>query len=476
VFGFINHANFVNHAATNGFTGGQFQNMAEKVWQAVYAETRLEYKRYLYLNLAARNDWSSTLEKDNRSLFYPSVSLSFVPTDAFNIKSNVMNFLRTRVSYGTSAGFPSPYSTRSVLSQNARGFVDRSGSVIATNAISSFLGNPNLMPELSKEYEAGVEAQFLNRRVGLDLTYYYRNTENLITGAPLDNSTGYGFTYVNIGRLNNKGIEATLNGTPIKAGSFQWNVTAVYTRYRSVVEELSGSLKQIQVAGYGDPGNYAIEGQPFNVIQGSKVSRNANGDLVVTDQGDWLPADDIGIIGNPIPNYQLNFINELSWKGFTLTAQIDYRDGGDIFSTTARSLLARGISKDTDVNRDMAIVLPGVKQDGTPNDIAQGAGSAYFNNFGFGPSEVSVYDGTTIRLREISLGYVLPKALIAKTPFKNVSVRALGQNLWFRAVNFPEYVNFDTDVVGTGVGNGFGLEFITGPSARKYGFTVTATF
>jgi len=172
----------------------------------------------------------------------------------------------------------------------------------------------------------------------------------------------------------------------------------------------------------------------------------------------------------------LNFINELSWKGFTLTAQIDYRDGGDIFSTTARSLLARGISKDTDVNRDMAIVLPGVKQDGTPNDIAQGAGSAYFNNFGFGPSEVSVYDGTTIRLREISLGYVLPKALIAKTPFKNVSVRALGQNLWFRAVNFPEYVNFDTDVVGTGVGNGFGLEFITGPSARKYGFTVTATF
>lgn len=476
VFGFINHANFVNHAATNGFTGGQLQYMAEKVWQAVYAETRLEYKRYLYLNLAARNDWSSTLEKENRSLFYPSVSVSFVPTDAFGLQSDFLNFIRTRVSYGTSAGFPQPYSTRSTLAQNARSFVDRSGNVLATNATSSFLGNPNLLPELSKEYEAGIETQFLNRRLGFDFTVYTRDTENLITGAPLDNSTGYGFTYVNIGRLNNTGIEGTITATPLKAGSFQWNVTGVYTRYRSVVEELSESLKQINVAGYGDPGNYAIEGEPFNIIQGSKVARDANGNLLVSDTGDWLPADDIGIIGNPIPNYQFNFINEITWKGLTFTAQIDYRDGGDIFSTTARSLLARGISKDTDVNRDMAIVLPGVKQDGTPNDIAQGAGSAYFNNFGFGPSEVSVYDGTTIRLREISLGYNLPKALLSKTPFKNVSVRALGQNLWFRAVNFPEYVNFDTDVVGTGVGNGFGLEFITGPSARKYGFTVSATF
>jgi TonB-linked SusC/RagA family outer membrane protein len=476
VFGFINHANFVNHSATNGFTGGQLQFLSEQIWQAVYAETRIEYNRYLYLNLAARNDWSSTLEKENRSLFYPSVSLSFVPTDAFNIKSEFLNFLRTRVSYGSSAGFPDPYSTRSVLAQNARAFVDRSGNVLTTNATSSFLGNPNLLPELQQEYEAGIEAQFLNRRLGFDVTLYTRDTRNLITGAPLDNATGYGFTLINIGRLNNKGIEATITATPVKVGSLTWNVTGVFTRFRSTVEELSESLKQINVAGFGDPGNYAIEGKPFNIIQGSKVARNENGELLVSDTGDWLPADDIGIIGNPIPNYTMNFINEITWKGLSLTAQIDYRDGGDIYSTTARSLLARGISKDTDVNRDMAIVLPGVKQDGTPNDIAQGAGSAYFNNFGFGPSEVSVYDGTTIRLREISLGYTLPKALISKTPFKQVTVRAQGQNLWFRAVNFPEYVNFDTDVVGTGVGNGFGLEFLTGPSARKYGFTLSATF
>ena len=476
VFGFINHANFVNHAATNGFTGGQFQFESEQVWQAVYAETRLEYNRYLYLNLAARNDWSSTLEKANRSLFYPSVSVSFVPTDAFNIKSEFLNFLRTRISYGSSAGFPDPYSTRSVLAQNARAFVDRSGNVLTTNATSSFLGNPNLLPELQQEYEAGIEAQFLNRRLGFDVTFYTRDTRDLITGAPLDNATGYGFTLINIGRLNNKGIEASITATPIKVGAFTWNVTGVFTRFRSVVEELSESLKQINVAGFGDPGNYAIEGKPFNIIQGSKVARSENGELLTSDTGDWLPADDIGIIGNPIPNYTFNVINEINWKGISLTAQLDYRDGGDIFSTTARSLLARGISKDTDVNRDMAIVLPGVKQDGTPNDVAQGAGSAYFNNFGFGPSEVSVYDGTTIRLREIAIGYALPKSFLEKTPFKQVTIRAQGQNLWFKAVNFPDYVNFDTDVVGTGVGNGFGLEFITGPSAKKYGFTVSATF
>lgn len=474
VFGLINHNNFINHSATS-FSGQVLQFEQENIRQGLYGQATVGYKDYIYLNVAGRNDWSSTLEENNRSLFYPSTSISFVPTTAFNLESDNLNYLKLRFGYGTSAGFPDPYSTRNILFSDARSFVDLSGNVIAVNATSSFLGNPNLKPELQQEIEFGVEGQFLNKKLGIDFTIYDRNTKDLITQAPLDPSTGYGVTRINIGKLNNKGIEMALTGTPLNMNGLRWDITLNWSLYRSEVIELGGGLQQIQIAGFTDPGNYAIVGQPFNIMQGSMVKRHANGEYEVDANGDWLFSDDIGIIGDPNPDWTSALINTFSWKGITLTAQLDYRHGGDIYSTTARTMLARGITKDTDFNRDLPVILPGVKSDGTPNDIQNSAGTAFFNNIGFGPSEISVYDGTTIRLREITLGYEIPKSVLSKTPIKGLSINLLGQNLWYNAVNFPKYVNFDTDVLSTGVGNGLGLEFITGPTYRRYGASLRIT-
>jgi hypothetical protein len=139
-------------------------------------------------------------------------------------------------------------------------------------------------------------------------------------------------------------------------------------------------------------------------------------------------------------------------------------------------LLGRGITKDSDFDREQPIVLPGVKADGTPNDIAVTPSDAYFGNFVTGADEAGIFDGTTIRLREVSLGYSLPKSVLQKTPFKAISISISGQNLWFNAVNFPKYLNFDTDVLSTGVGNGLGFDYFTGPSSRRYGANLKITF
>jgi len=477
VFGFMKHSNFTTHSSTNSFSGSNIQREEHKNTMGLYGQVTVDYNRYLYLNLAGRNDWYSTLEKANHSIFYPSASVSFIPTTAFSsLETQNFNYMKLRLGYGTSAKSPDPYSTRSILSSNARAYLTGDGSVIPTNSVSNTLGNLNLKPELQSEYEAGVETRFFGDRVGFDLTLFSRVTKDLITNAPLDPSTGYTSTSINIGEIQNRGIELAINTTPLIIDDFRWNLIVNYYKYESKVTKLGNGIEQIQIGGFSNSyGNYAIEGKPYNVIQGSYWQRDENGKKIVTDAGDYLDSDDIKIIGNPNPDYTVSFINSFSYKGLALGMQWDYRHGGDIYSMTANTMLARGITQDTDFDRSKTVVLDGVKGDGTPNDIQTTVNNAYFNNY-FGAGEGYIYDGTTVRLREVSLSYALPLSLLSKTPFKAVSLQLLGQNLWYRAIHFPEHVHFDTDQVGTGVGNAQGLDMITGPSSRRYGVSVRATF
>jgi TonB-linked SusC/RagA family outer membrane protein len=476
VFGYINHSNFSAHSPINSFTGRNLQNKTNQYVEGIYASAILSYKDYLYLNLQARNDWASTVEKENRSITYPSASVSFVPTTAFGIESEKLNQIKIRVGYGTSAGFPSPYNTRSYLASNALSFKDAGGTGVVTNSVSNSLGNANLKPELQSEIEAGIDAQFLDRRLGVDLTYYSRNTTDLITNAPLDPSTGYTQTYVNVGKLTNKGIELALTGTPVRTSSFRWDLTYNFYHYKSIVERLGVGLDNVLVAGYTNLGNFAVAGKPFNAIMGNYVVRDENGNRIVQSNGDYLPSQDIKVIGNPNPKFTSSLISSFTFKGINLMFQFDYRYGGDIYSTTISSLYARGVTKDTDFDRSKSYVLPGVDSEGNPNKVQTTASDAYFNNIGFGPSDLQIYDGTTIRLRQVSLGYSLPKAILQGTPFKDVSINVNGSNLWYNAVNTPKHMHFDTDNAGTGVGNGLGMDFLTGPSARKYSVNLRVRF
>ncbi len=479
IFGMMNHKYFSDHSTINSFNQIPLQSQAESNTLGAFGQVTASYSNYLYLNVSARNDWFSSLQPENRSQFYPSVSLSFIPSNVLEVLQESAGFdiLKVRIGYGTSAGFPPLYVTEDVLASNARGYVTRDGSVVPTNGVSYFLGNPDLQPELHAETELGIEFAMFENRIGADITVYTKNTKNLITDAKLDPATGYYQTYVNIGQMTNRGLEMELHVTPVRTTNFSWTVSGIFTKYESVVDELGAGLERVLINGFTDLGNYAIAGQPYGVMYGYEIARDDDGNFRVDGNGNFLQSDEPTIIGNPHPDFETSVVNRLKIKGLTFNMQWDYRQGGDIYSETVNTLIGRGITEDTNIDRLQTFVMPGVLDDGRPNDIQITATNAYFNNFGSqAPSEVNVIDGTTIRLREVSLSYSLPQSWLSKLPFKRIDLSVVGQNLWFRAVNFPKYVNFDTDMLSLGVGNGLGFDFITGPSSTRYGGSIKITF
>jgi TonB-linked SusC/RagA family outer membrane protein len=479
VFGQMNHKNFSDHSTINSFNQFALQSTSESNTLGAFGQATASYDNWLFLNVSARNDWFSSLQPENQSQFYPSASVSFIPTQLFEgLKTGAgFDLLKFRLGYGTSAGFPPLYVTESVLGTDARAFVSRDGTVLPSNSVHWFLGNPDLQPELHAETELGVELAMFKNRLGADVTVYSKKTTNLITEATLDPATGYARTYVNIGQMTNRGLEVEMHVTPVKTTHFSWTIRGIFTKYESVVDELGMGLEKVLINGFTDLGNYAIAGQPYGIMFGYAVARDDDGNFRIDGNGNFLQSDEAVIIGNPHPDFESSIINRLTYRGISFNLQFDYRQGGDIYSETVNALMGRGITKDTDFNRLETFVMPGVKDDGTPNDIQLPATDAFFDNFGSqAPAEVNVIDGTTLRLREISLSYSLPKNVLSKTPFKGIDISIMGQNIWFNAINFPKYMNFDTDVLSLGVGNGLGFDFITGPSSTRYGASIKVTF
>jgi len=476
-FGVFNHSNFSTTSSRNVLNGARMNYLEEQRRIGVYADASLDYKDYLYLKLSARNDWTSTVEEDNRRILYPGASLAFIPTSAFSMPDAV-DFLKLRVAYGSSAGFPAPYNTRNILSQNTRAFANAAGAITISQTINDRLGNPNLKPERRKELEFGVESTLIDDRIGLDLSVYQRTTDSLITATPLDPATGFTSTLRNIGQLQTKGMEVVLRGTPVKTGSgIRWDITANYAHYRSVVTDLAEGLEEVVFSGFSNLGNFAIEGKPYGMIKGVGIERHpTTGEKIVNPDGRYRPTAEIVELGDPNPKFTSSLINVVSWKGIKLSFMMEYRHGGMIVSNTVKGVLARGLSTDTDqLDRALPLVLPGVQADGSPNGVQITAANYFFDNYFFS-DEAITFDASTIRLREASLMYALPKSILSRTPFKGISVALTGSNLWFRALNMPKGVNFDTDVLSTGVGNGLGFDYLTGPSARRLGGTLSLTF
>jgi len=488
VFGLLRHSNFTTASSrSNAFDGRSFYRTEEQQRYGAYGDFQFDYKNYLFVNLAARNDWTSTLESGLNSIFYPSASASFIVTEAFSgVKSDALNFLKVRFGYGTSAGLGPLYGTRTVVASNPRGNVDATGAY-GEHTISDRLGNRGLKPELISELEAGFEAKFLKDRIGIDFTIYDRSTTDLITNAPIDPATGYTVTYLNLGQLSNKGIELGLTATPLKLGAFQWDLIWNYTLVRPEVITLGSGIDQIVLAGFTDLGNFAVPGRPMNMIMGTVIARTPSGEKIVGADGFHETSPIIGELGNPNPDYVTSLINTFSYKGLSLSFQIDYRKGGKMYGSTPSALLARGVLGGTaQLNRDLAFITPGQKRvdtDGNgsldgfaPNDILATAADYGFNLQFFARNDNAMYDATNIRLREVSLGYTLPKSILAKTPIKSASITLNGNNLWFVAFGTPKYVNWDPEVASLGVNQGLGFDYLTGPSMKRYGAVLRLTF
>ena len=479
VYGLLDHANFVDHQS-RGEDGGELQFKSELETVGAFVATTLAYKEYLYLNLGGRQSFTSALEKQHRTIFYPSVNLSFIPTTAIASlrDSRTLNYLKLRVAYGTSAEFANPYATRPTLGISTKVFVDGANNSINTNFVPARLPNKDLKPALFREYEFGAEGRFFDSRINLDLSLYSRNTKNQILTRDLDPSTGYNFQTINAGNVRNRGIELGLGYTVIRNKNFRWQLDGLFTKNKSLVTGIPADLKAIRTAGFSNLGTFAINGLPLGVIQGKAFKKTADGQKLVGANGDYITADTISVIGDPTPDYKVTGITSISYKSITLRIQMEYTKGGSFYSATSSVLLGRGVTRDTEFDRALPYILPGVKADKTPNDIQISATQAYFDNTvaGGGADETGIYDGTNIRIREASLSYNLPQNILRKSPFGAVSISISGTNLYNFAPNFPKYVHFDPETSGLGVSNGRGLEFFTGPSARRMGASIRVTF
>ncbi|KZS40743.1 SusC/RagA family TonB-linked outer membrane protein [Aquimarina aggregata] len=470
VFNVFQHKNFA--------VQDEIEFQQERNIVGLYGQADFDYRRMLYVTVAGRNDWVSNLSTENRSIFYPSASMSFLPTTAFKgIKSeNGINYLKVRAGYGTSANFPTGFPIATTLLIDTQNFRD-SGRDIVTNSAAPRLGNPDLKPERLNEIEFGIESRFFKNRISLNTSYYSRITKDLIIDRPLDNSTGATIRSENIGEIKSTGFEADLGVDIVTSpdNGFTWNTNINFTTSETTVEDLGADTDIIVYSGFSNLGNAAIEGEPLGVIVGSRIQRDDDGNFLVNSAGNYVEEEGTFVIGDPNPDYLLNVSNSFSYKNFNLSFLFAFVKGGDIYSRTVSTLLGRGLTTDTE-DRINTFILPGVQEDGSPNNVQINNSTFYFSNVLFGPDELGVFDGTVLRLQELSLGYSLPTKFLDNTPFGAVSMNLTGYNLWFNAFNIPDGTNFDPNVAGLGVGNGRGFDFLNGPSSRRYGVSIKASF
>ncbi|MDA9803660.1 SusC/RagA family TonB-linked outer membrane protein, partial [Flavobacteriaceae bacterium] len=434
VFDFFNHEGFTDY--------GYIEYHEERNIVGLYGQLSFDVNNWVFLNLSGRQDWVSNTAKNN-TLFYPSASMSFIPTSAFKgIKSDKgINYMKLRVGYGTSANFSSGYPTATGLSLNTQGWLDET-----ENTTNSFVGNPNIKPELFAEFEYGVEMKLFSR-LNLDFTYFTRITEDLIIdNNPIPLSTGAGFTSTNVGEIKSWGIEAELGLDVLKRSEgFNWNVNVNFFANESEVTDI-GDNDILIYAGFTNLGNGARVGYPLGAMFGSRIARDEDGNLLVDGVGNYLAdqVDEDGVlpfIGDPNPDFVMNYTNTFEYKGLSLGFAINHTSGGDIYSTTTATLMGRGLTTDTE-NRLSTYILPGINiNTGLPNDVQINNSNFYFDNgFASPADELSVYDGSVVRLREVNVAYSLPSKLLNKTPFGKVTIKASAFNMWYNAYNTPDGV------------------------------------
>ena len=452
-----------------------------------FADVTIDFREYLFLNATARNDQSSSLPKKNNSYFYPSVSSSFIITDAFNIKSDVLTYAKLRAGYarvGRDAG--AEFTNISFVLGN-------SYNSIPTIFNSTSLGDQGVTPEFTSEYEVGTDLEFFKKRIVLDFTTYKKTTTNLITPVTVPSSSGYDTFNTNIGAMENKGIEIGLTLVPIKTDNFTWTLNTTFTKNKNTVTELKPGLDRFNLQ--ANTTAFVIPGESFGVFYGTKYARDTNGNYLINPTGGGILQDpSLGIIGDPNPDFKMSFINSISYKGFNLKAQVDWKEGGDFSSVTITSLLGRGVTKDTE-DREKTWIIPGYygTTNGTPlldssgnqipNTIQITTNDLYFspgtNNNTFAINsvdEANIYDGTVYRLRELSLGYDFPSKILKNTGFSQVNLSLIGNNLWFFAPNVPRYTNFDPEVTSYGSSRIQGIELSAAPTSKRFGLRVNLSF
>jgi TonB-linked SusC/RagA family outer membrane protein len=452
---------------------------------SLFASAEFSFNNYLFVTATARQDWFSVLNPDDNSILYPSIGASFVFSDAVETLPAWLSFGKVRASWGQVGNVSSvnPYDTRVTYGAGNNHLGRPLGGFTSGNNFP----NPDLVPFTSTELEFGADLRFFENRLGVDLAYYDQHTTDDILNAGISRASGFTTKSVNLGEITNKGIEALITGTPIK-GAITWDVSLNFAKNKSKVVALIEGQKELLGE---EPRTRTvfikhIVGQPYGMITGQTQMRDPSTGLLVYDEN-GAPVTDgsYNVIGKGVPDFTGGLNNSFTWKSVNLSFLIDFKSGGDIYSGTNVRMTQAGFHKQTLRGREgeAPLTVTGVIQNGEDasgnpvfepftKTLTPGEAANYWDQLGNRASERFVYDASYIKLRQITVGYIIPKDLLSKTPVQNLMVSFVARNL---AILYKNVDNIDPESSYT-AGNSQGLDYFGMPATRTYGFNLRATF
>jgi TonB-linked SusC/RagA family outer membrane protein len=451
----------------NGQSKSPFYNYSEKRTNSLYGSAEFSFKDYLFLNVTARNDWFSTLNPKSNSYLYPSASLSYIFTQSFKSFPSWLNYGKLRASYAEVGGDTDPYSNNLYYSVNS---LQLNGSALGTIG-STVSPNANLRPLKIKETELGIELRTLDSRINLDVSVYLKNTIDEILNVDVSYASGYSSTKVNVGKLQNKGIELLLILVPVRKTNLTWE-TAFNTSYNaSKVVALAQGQTRFDVGSGEFFGTVSHEvGKPLASLRGYDYKRDANGNILTV--GGLFQQGNIITFGSAIPKWIGGWINTISYKHFRIFTQVDFKAGYKIMSNSNLNFYREGLSKASLEGRGSGVIFDGVTSEGTANSTAVEAERFYSQYRSTALSTPFIYNGSFIRWRSLSVGYDLSR-FMTKFYVKEMTVSAVCNNVFM----IKKYIdNLDPEAQVSASDNLQGIETHTLPTVRSYGFNINVKF
>lgn len=451
---------------TNGLNNPMVNStLTEKEVQSVYALANLSYDEKIFVDITGRNDWSSTLPKQNNSFFYPSVSTSFILSEMVSLPRQI-SFAKVRLSAAQVGNDTEPYKTRKYYGPS---------EFPASASVPTTLHNVDFKPEITTSYEAGLEYILFNRRLGMDISLYRNITKNQILDVPVDPTTGYSRAVLNAGEVQNQGLELVVNGKPVEGKNFNWATTVTWSKNSNKVLSLAEGLTDRQDIGYG--GNATITatvGGTTGDIYGFGFLRSPDGQIVYNSNG--LPArpESTQYIGRAYADWKGGIWNEFTYRNFKLSVLIDGQYGGIVYSQTHHKMSEQGKLKHTLRGREEGyIVGEGVVDNGdgtySANTKQVSLPDFYADYYRRANVESNSFDASFVKLREARIEYNLPKTLLSRTPISAASIALYGRDL----AMITDFPIFDPETAAL---NGStilpGVEIGQLPTPRTYGVNI----
>ena len=479
---------------SNGSTKTEImENQSKRRSVGLFADLTLGWDEMVYLDITARNDWSSTLPLEKNSYFYPGATLSWIFTKLIP-QNDYLTFGKVRVAYGKTGNDAGVYQVYPRYVQAySNGYYAQDLTKFPFNGINAFqaastAGSNDLKPEMTTEFEVGINLAFFNNRINIDASYYNRNTDDQIFTLPVDPSTGFSFMVTNFGKVNNKGFELLVNTVPVQTKDFRWELGFNFSKNKNKVvsmpESLEGGMVNINGFSAGDDAVYmrAVEGLPMGELFTYLPQYTDDGKLIVGESGQPLLTDEVKDTGKNVnPDWTGGVTTSLSAYGFTLSASLDIRKGGYMFSRTKNLMQFTGNGEATTYNERRPFVIPNsVYADGTENTtpiyLNNSSYQDYFNNYGAGEGgEFYLMDRSFVKMRNLTLAYTLPKSIVSKIYLSDVTLSLFANNLFTWTHKSNRYIDPETSSYGNDLEGLFG-ELYSNPACRNFGFNVGVKF